>query len=74
MNSQTRWIVGNLRRLAKQQHSKGVGRKGKPLTPDEQMRRFRSGQEFARVRSGEISPTEYHRYQREMLKRAGVEV
>jgi len=44
----------------------------RPIMPSEQVRRFLEGSEFQRVLSGEVTPTEYHKYQQRMLKELGV--
>ena len=67
------WTIGNLRKVAKREGSR-IPQRGRPLTPSEQLRRWGDGAEYERMLSGEITPTQYARYQNAMLKRVGVEV
>ena len=67
------WTIGNLRKIAKWEGGK-IPQRGRPLTPSEQLRRWREGAEYERMLSGEITPTQYARYQNAMLKQVGVEV
>jgi hypothetical protein len=66
------WVIENMRRLA-QRESRLLGprrgRQGRKLTEKQQVLRFLAGSEIERVRSGEITPTQYHQYQRRMLKK-----
>jgi hypothetical protein len=74
MTRESDYVVARLKKLAKKERGR-FGELGPPvLSPTEQMRRFFSGEEFARVQRGEVTPTGYHEYQREMLKRLGMEV
>ena len=69
------WVIQNMRRLAEREARRGrkarKGRKGRgrKLTEQEQVLRFLTGEERGRVESGEITPTQYHEYQRKMLKK-----
>ena len=60
------WSVQNMARLLEREKKLGAARPRK-LTEQEQVRRFLAGSEIQRVRSGEITPTQYHRMQRKML-------
>lgn len=80
MANRNDWVVQNMRRLAEREARRGrkarKGRKGRgrKLTEQEQMRRFLAGEERGRVQSGEVTPTQYHKYTIAMLKKLGVEV
>ena len=65
------WVIQNMRRLAKRESGlRGPrSRRGRKLTEKEQVLRFLEGSEIERVESGEITPTQYHQYQRKMLKK-----
>ena len=64
------FIANSLRPYAKK--AAKVGKGPQPVPPDEQVRRFMAGEEFARVESGEITPTQYHEYRVAMLQKLGV--
>ena len=65
------WVIQNMRRLATREgRLRGPrSRRGRKLTEKEQVLRFLTGSEIERVQSGEITPTQYHEYQRKMLKK-----
>ena len=67
---EARFIANSLRPHAKAA-AKAIGQGPRPVPPGEQMRRFLDDEEFARVESGEITPTQYQRYRVAMLKKLG---
>ena len=67
------WTVSNLRKIAKREAGK-MPKGGRPLTPTEQIQRFMAGTEYQRVARGEITASQYARYQEAMLRKLGVEV
>ena len=69
------YVVAGLRGLATTEAKKAgaaAGRGAASFVPrEEQLRRFLAGEERWRVEQGLVSPGEYARYQREMLRRLG---
>ena len=69
------YVVAGLRGLANQERRRAgaaTGRGAASFVPrEEQLRRFLAGEERWRVEDGLVSPAEYARYEREMLKRVG---
>ena len=75
MTTDTDWVVKDMRRLAKREASLQPKKRRKKLTEREQMQRFLTRAEMQRVASGEITPTQFHKYERKMLKKFfGMEV
>jgi hypothetical protein len=71
------WVTANLVRLAKRERKAVqpyLDRKAAAVPVPEQMRRFLSGAERWQVDAGLVTPEQYVEYQREMLKRLGMEV
>lgn len=68
------WAARNLARLTAttEARTKPIRKGGKPLTEDEQIRRFLAGEEEWRIEAGLISPADYARYQEAMLQKLGV--
>lgn len=74
MSRESDWVAGNLKKVAARQVevTKPLRARRRPIRPTEQMRRFLDREEFQRVLSGEVSPTEYARYQKRMLEKLGI--
>ena len=72
--SGARWAVKNLSRLTQQQLARTdpYRKKGKPLTEQEQLRRFVAGEERWRLDQGLVSPMEWAEYEAAMLQKLGV--
>ena len=69
------FVVAGLRGLVNQERRRAgaaAGRGAASFIPrEEQLRRFLAGEERYRVEQGLVSPGEYARYEREMLRRLG---
>jgi hypothetical protein len=75
MSRESDWIVANLGQAIKRQQSQmKLRKKPETLLPQEQVRRFLAGEERWRVDAGLVTPVQFAEYEREMLKRLGMEV